>query len=84
MYCVNGASRSSLLRESTDSMICDRICENVQNCKFNNNYVLVAVLSADINLSISRFFYGVMNCDLRLAVLEGMSPELICSSLTAV
>ena len=34
--------------------ICDRICENVLNCRFDN-YILVVVLSAYIILSIWHF-----------------------------
>ena len=78
MYCFNGTSRSSLLIESTDSMICiyicDRICENVTNCTFNN-IALAAIFCMHNFLLISSFFV-VMNYDLCLAILESMGHQL--------
>ena len=53
--------------------ICDRICENIPNCGFNN-YVLAAILYAYIILSILRVFLVVMN--VCLAVLESMGRQL--------
>ena len=64
---------------------CDRICENMSNYRFNN-YVLAAVLSPYIILSLLliQCFYIVMNDDDvgRLGKFE--TSILFRSSLTAV
>ena len=73
-----------ILQICLHTSICDRICENMPNCGFNN-YVLAAVLYAYIILSLLRVFFG--SCEL-LPLLSRLGkygmPTSFGSLLTAV
>ena len=63
--------------------ICDRICENVPNCGFNN-YAIATILYPSIILSLFRFFSSYELLSLLSRLGKYGTPTPFVSLLTAV